>query len=60
MIKIINILLFITIFTIIVGCKTNQPTQESNSGVQNIPNIVKALEALGTVGKKEVDKNKKK
>lgn len=60
MIKIINILLFITIFTIIVGCKMNQPTQEPNSGVQNIPNIVKALEALGTVGKKEVDKDNKK
>ena len=57
MIKAINILLIILLLS---GCKTTQPTSESPTGVQNIPNIIKALEALSSVGKKEVDKDNKK
>ena len=56
-IKAINILLIILLLS---GCKTTQPTSDSPTGVQNIPNIIKALEALGSVGKKEVDKEEKK
>ena len=60
MIKVINILLLLIVVTILLGCKTTQPTSESPTGVQNIPNIIKALEALGNTGKKKVDKDEEK
>lgn len=60
MIKVINILLLLIVVTILLGCKTTQPISESPTGVQNIPNIIKALEALGNTGKKKVDKEEKK
>lgn len=60
MIKVINILLLLVVVSVLLGCKTTQPTSESPTGVQNIPNIIKALEALSSVGKKEVDKDNKK
>ena len=44
----------------LLSCETTQPTVENESTVSNIPNIIKALEAIGSVGKKTLDKDEKK
>ena len=61
MIKVINILLLIIVAVIVLACANPHKEQTKNeSTIQNIPNIVKALEALGNTGKKKVDKEEKK
>ncbi len=54
--KIISIFVMITL----LSCETTQPTVENESTISNIPNIVKALEAISSVGKKTLDKDEKK
>lgn len=54
--KIICSILLLTL----IGCETPKETKKQPEGVSNIPNIVKALEAIGSVGKSKVDKEDKK
>jgi len=53
-------LICIILFIGLSGCTTTQPKSDSKPTISNIPNIIKGLEALGSVGKKEVDKDEKK
>lgn len=58
----LKLAIWVCILPILMSC-VNQPKKEEEktlNGVQNIPNIVKALEALGNVGKKKVDKDEEK
>ena len=61
-IKAIKVSLWLSILIIVMGC-ANPPKDTENkeeSTITRIPNIVKALEALGSVNKKKVDKEEEK
>ena len=61
-IKAIKVSLWLSILIIVMGC-ANLPKDTKNkeeSTITRIPNIVKALEALGNTGKKKVDKDEEK
>ena len=62
MTRAIKVSLWLSILIIVMGC-ANPPKDTKNkeeSTITRIPNIVKALEALGTVGKNKVDKEEEK
>ena len=62
MIRVIKVSLWLSILIIVMGC-VNPPKDTKNkeeSTITRIPNIVKALEALGSVNKKKVDKEEEK
>lgn len=52
----------IILLLFLMGCNLVHTVEdeETPTGVQNVPIIVKALEAIGNAGKKEVDKEEKK
>lgn len=60
-IKAVKLLTWIIVLPLLLSC-ANQPKEEkkTDNTITNIPAIVKGLEAIGNVGKKEVDKDEKK
>jgi len=56
-----KLLTWVIVLPLLLSC-ANQPKEEkkTDNTITNIPAIVKGLEALGNIGKKEVDKDEKK
>ena len=63
MIRVINIFLWLSVLLIVLGCANphkETPKEQTKSTISEIPNIVKALEAIANAGKNKVDKEDEK
>ena len=63
MIRVINVFLWLSVLLIVMGCANphkETPKEQTKSTISQIPDIVKALEAIANVGKNRVDKDEEK